>query len=339
MARAASGGETAVQSNTPRAPGTTRPGGREPCNRPPGMTASDPHPDLPSRRWRAVLRVLARLPQGALSRAFGRMADVPVPRPLRPAVLGGFARMVGADLSEAAEPLEAYPTLNRFFTRALRPGVRSWPDDPRAVASPVDGAAGQVGTVAAGRLVQAKGRLYEVRRLLEDADGWRRFEGGVFVTLYLSPKDYHRIHAPVGGDVVEARHVPGALLPVNQPAVSHVPNLFARNERLMCYVDGPLGRVAVVAVGAYNVGRISAAFDPAWNAAESESAWVTNRRGLQVERRAYDPPVRVDRGDELMTFHLGSTVVLVFEPGRVELSPELIAGAPVRLGMEIARGV
>jgi phosphatidylserine decarboxylase len=96
--------------------------------------------------------------------------------------------------------------------------------------------------------------------------------------------------------------------------VAHVPDLFARNERLLCYIDGPLGRVAVVAVGAYNVGRISAAFDAAWNAPAGASAWVTNRRGLQIERRTYDPPVPVDRGDELMTFHLGSTVVLVFEP-------------------------
>jgi phosphatidylserine decarboxylase len=339
MARAASGGETAIQCNTLRAPGTTRQVRARTLQPTPAMTAPDSHPDLPSRRWRVALQVLARLPQGALSRGFGRIADVPLPRPLRRPVLGGFARMVGADVSEAAEPLEAYPTLNRFFTRTLRPGVRSWPDDPRAVASPVDGMAGQVGTVAAGHLVQAKGRLYEVRRLLEDADGWRRFEGGVFVTLYLSPRDYHRIHAPVGGGVVEARHVPGTLLPVNQPAVSHVPDLFARNERLMCYVDGPLGRVAVVAVGAYNVGRISAAFDAAWNAPAGASAWVTNRRGLEIERRTYDPPIRIDRGDELMTFHLGSTVVLVFEPGRVELAPELVSGAPVRLGMEIARGV
>ncbi|HEU0016196.1 MAG TPA: archaetidylserine decarboxylase [Longimicrobium sp.] len=296
-------------------------------------------PDVPSLRWRAMLRVLGRLPQGALSRGFGRMADVPIPRALRPAVLGAFARAVGADPGEAELPLDAYPTLNRFFTRKLREGARAWPADPRAVGCPVDGAAGQVGTVAAGRLVQAKGRLYEVRQLLDDPAGWERFEGGVFLTLYLSPKDYHRIHAPCGGEIREARHVPGTLLPVNAPAVSHLPDLFARNERLMCYVDGPLGRVAVVAVGAYNVGRISAAFDAGWNAPPGSSAWVTNRRGAQTAVRAYDPPVPVRRGDEIMTFHLGSTVVLVFEPGRITLDPALQPGAPVRLGMEIARAV
>ena len=301
------------------------------------MHRSDDAPDLPSSSWRAALAVLRRLPQGALSRGFGRMADVPIPVSLRPAVLGAFARAVGADVEEAEHPLEAYPTLNRFFTRTLRPGARSWPADPSAVASPVDGAVGQLGIVREGRMIQAKGRLYDVEQLLEEPGCAARFEGGAFVTLYLSPKDYHRIHAPVAGEIREARHVPGTLLPVNAPSVAHVPELFARNERLMCDIDGAAGRVAVVAVGAYNVGRISAAFDPAWNAPPGTSAWVTNRRGLQSAARRYDPPIPVARGDEIMTFHLGSTVILVFEPGRVELASSLRPGDAVRLGMPIGR--
>jgi phosphatidylserine decarboxylase len=294
-------------------------------------------PDLPALHWRAALRTLGWLPQGAFSRGFGRMADVPIPRPLRRSVLGAFARAVGADVDEAEQPLEAYPTLNRFFTRTLKPGARSWPADPAVVASPVDGAVGQLGTVREGRLIQAKGRMYDAAKLLEDEDAKRRFEGGAFITLYLSPKDYHRIHAPVAGEIRAARHVPGSLLPVNAPSVAHMPELFARNERLMCHIDGPLGRVAVVAVGAYNVGRISAAFDPAWNAPAGESAWVTNRRGLQSAARSYDPPVPVKQGDEIMTFHLGSTVVLLFEPGQVELVPGLRPDDAVRLGMPIGR--
>jgi phosphatidylserine decarboxylase len=285
----------------------------------------------------ALLRVLARVPQGAFSRAFGHLADLPLPRPLRRPLLGGFARLVGADPSEAADPLEAFPSLNQFFTRTLRAGARSWPGDPRVAASPVDGTAGQVGRIERGRAIQAKGRLYSLESLLDEAGMAERFEGGAFVTLYLSPRDYHRIHAPCDGAVSHARHIPGALMPVNVAAVLHVPELFARNERLLCYLDGPLGRVAVVAVGAYNVGRISAAFDPGWNAPPGKQAWVTNRRGLQAETRRYDPPVRLRQGDELMTFHLGSTVVLVFEPGRVELSASLRPETPVRLGMELGR--
>lgn len=302
------------------------------------MHRSDENPDLPTLRWRAALSLLKRLPQGALSRGFGRLADAPIPPAMRPAVLGAFARAVGANVAEAELPLEAYPTLNRFFTRQLAAGARTWPGDPSAVASPVDGAVGQLGVVREGRLIQAKGRLYDVGQLLEDDAAAARYEGGAFVTLYLSPKDYHRIHAPVAGEIRAARHVPGALLPVNAAAVAHLPELFARNERLICLVDSAKsGRVAVVAVGAYNVGRISAAFDAAWTAPAGASAWVTNRRGLQSAARAYDPPIPVQRGDEIMTFHLGSTVVLVFEPGRVELLPSIKPHDPVRLGMPIGR--
>jgi phosphatidylserine decarboxylase len=196
-----------------------------------------------------------------------------------------------------------------------------------------------VGVVRGGRAIQAKGRRYSVAELLDDPAEGARFDGGAFATLYLSPRDYHRIHAPCDGLIRLARHVPGELLPVNAPAVAHLPDLFARNERLVCYLDGPLGRVAVVAVGAYNVGRISAAFDPAWNAPPGKSAWVTNRRGVeQGETRRYDPPVRVRQGDEIMTFHLGSTVVLLFEPGRVALEPGLRAEMSVRLGEVLGRG-
>jgi phosphatidylserine decarboxylase len=295
------------------------------------------NPDDPGARARAMLGALKRVPQGAFSRAFGMLADVPLPKPLRRPVLGGFARMVGADPGEAKEPLESFSSLNRFFTRELKPGARAWPHDPSVAASPVDGATGQLGRVSGGRLIQAKGRTYSLRDLLDEDGQWERFDGGAFVTLYLSPRDYHRIHSPTDGTIPRARHVPGALMPVNLPAVMHVPDLFARNERLLCYLDGPLGRVAVVAVGAYNVGRISAAFDREWNAAPGSDGWVTNRRGTEAATKTYDPPVPVRQGDHIMTFHLGSTVVLVFEPGRVELSPALSVGAAVRLGMEIGR--
>jgi phosphatidylserine decarboxylase len=306
----------------------------------------DVSPELPPRTWRALLALVGRIPQGALSRSFGRLADLPIPRPLRPTLLGGFARSVGIDLSEAELPLREYPTLNEFFVRRLRPGARRWPDDPAVLASPVDGIAGQAGHVERGRLIQAKGRGYTAADLLADAREAERYEGGLFLTIYLSPRHYHRIHAPCGGAIPEARHVPGALFPVNAPAVAHIPDLFARNERLLCYIDGPLGHLALVAVGAYNVGRISAAFDPEWRggggapagapAARGMRTWVTNRGGVQARVHAYEPPVPIEQGDEIMAFHMGSTVVLLLEPGLV-LRRGLRAGTPVRLGEEIAR--
>src|SRR5690606_13271902 len=190
-----------------------------------------------------------------------------------------------------------------------------------------------------GRVLQAKGRWYSVADLIGDDVEAERYEGGSFVTLYLSPRDYHRIHAPIGGTIPYARHIPGALLPVNAAAVAHVPHLFPRNERLLCAIDGRLGRVTVVAVGAYNVGRISAAFDQDWHAGEGETRWVTNRGGGELARHDYSPPISIERGEELMAFHLGSTVVLLLEPGRCELDPTLAAGRPVRLGMTLGRRI
>jgi phosphatidylserine decarboxylase len=303
------------------------------------MQAPDVTPELPGRSWRLLLRLLGRLPQGALSRSFGRLADVPLPAGARRAVLGGFARAVGIDLSEAELPLEAYPTLNAFFVRRLRPGARAWPAEPQTLASPVDGVVGQLGAVGGGRLLQAKGRWYTAAELLDDAEEAERYEGGSFLTIYLSPRHYHRIHAPCPGRIPGARHVPGELLPVNAPAVAHVPRLFARNERLICHLDGATGRVAVVAVGAYNVGRISAAFDPSWGGALGPvarlSCWAGNRRGAVAAAHVYEPPVPVAIGDEIMAFHLGSTVVLLLEPGAA-LRRGLAPGREVRLGAPIA---
>jgi phosphatidylserine decarboxylase len=304
------------------------------------MSVPDVSPDLPPRAWRLILALLGRLPQGSLSRAFGGIADIPLPRALRRPVLGAFARGVGIDLSEAELPLEEYASLNEFFVRRLRPGARSWPTPEGVLASPVDGIIGQSGRVEQGRVLQAKGRWYSAAELLADPAAAGEFEGGAFITLYLSPRHYHRIHSPCGGSIARAAHIPGALLPVNEAAVSHVPNLFSRNERLVAYLDGAAGRVAVVAVGAYNVGRISAAFDPQWTGGgrggvgelASPGMSVTNRRGAVGNIHGYHPPVAVRMGDEIMAFHLGSTVVLLLAPGAPSLRGDLRPGAPVRLG-------
>jgi phosphatidylserine decarboxylase len=259
---------------------------------------------------------------------------LPVPRPFRRPLLGALAWALRMDLTEAADPVEAYRSASELFTRELKPGVRSWPTEAGVAGSPVDGIVGQSGRIEAGRVLQAKGREYTVAELLDDERMAARFVGGSYLTIYLSPRHYHRIHAPVAGRVSRARHVPGRLLPVNTPAVRGVDRLFPRNERLITYVEpapgakasgapgaGAPGAVAVVAVGAFNVGRITAAYD---------ATLVTNRRGARAETRLYDPPVALDRGAELMTFHLGSTVVLLFEDD-VALEPR-VPGSPILLG-------
>jgi phosphatidylserine decarboxylase len=302
------------------------------------MHVPDVSPDLPSAGWRATLALLRRLPQAGLSRSLGRLADVPLPRVLRRPVLRTFARAVGAQLGEVEKPLEEYASVNAFFVRRLRPGARSGPSVPGAAASPVDGIVGTVGEIEGGTAVQAKGRRYSVGALLGDPAAAPAYEGGRFVTLYLSPRHYHRVHSPVAGTLALARHVPGQLFPVNAPAVAHVPELFARNERVLCLIDSRLGRVAVVAVGAYNVARISTAFDPDWG---GPRGWVSNRRDApsRPRERRYDPPLPIERGSELMAFHLGSTVILLFPPGATTLTPICRPGREVRLGEPLVRSI
>jgi len=292
--------------------------------------------------WRGAIAALERLPQGGLSRLAGRLADLPIPRPIRRPVLAAFAKAVGADPYEAELPLEEYPTLDAFFVRRLRAGARPRRADPSGAGSPVDGVVGQVGRISRGRLVQAKGIDYTAEELLDDAGLAERLEDGPFVTLYLAPRHYHRIHSPCRGQIVAARHVPGTLLPVNAAAVSSVPDLFARNERLVCVLDGVAGHVAVVAVGATNVGRIESVFDPDWNGPHggvTNQRRTTSRRGRVADSRRYDPPVPVEAGAELMAFHLGSSVVVLFEPGRVQLDPRVAPGREVRVGDPLASAI
>ncbi|TVR65940.1 MAG: phosphatidylserine decarboxylase [Gemmatimonadales bacterium] len=332
-------------------------------------------------RWKLILGLVTRLPQGLISRFTGSLAAIPIPGPFRRLVLGAFARAVGIDVAEAEKPLGAYPSVSHFFTRRLRAGVRSWPSDPTMPASPVDGRVGAVGRIRNGEAIQAKGISYQVAELLGfESPRVSRLEGGTFVTLYLSPRDYHRIHAPVGGEVTWGRILPGALFPVNAPAVASIPRLFPRNERLVAWLEtmgsspesaagsesaagpesavgsesvggpepvdgpepvaGPSVPVAVVAVGAFNVGGISALYDPAWHRDEGAGRSLTNRPGKQRPRtRRYESPKRVARGDEFMAFHLGSTVVLLFGPddSRGDLDPGVRPGETIRLGAPLFR--
>jgi phosphatidylserine decarboxylase len=195
------------------------------------------------------------------------------------------------------------------------------------VVSPVDARVASAGCSLEGRLVQAKGRDYTLAALLNDPVDGRRFEGGCYATLYLSPRDYHRIHSPLDGEIEGYSYIPGVLFPVNAPAVRSVPNLFCVNERLVTFLATRLGKIAVVKVGATCVGRIRAAYDD-----------VVTNSGRKAERRRYDRPIPIAKGAELGVFEMGSTVILLFEKGAVDLSSSLVEGARVRVGEEIARG-
>lgn len=272
---------------------------------------------------RLLILLLSILPKHAMSRGAGWLATRTVPVPWRGAVYRGYSRVFGAKPEEAEHPLEQYASLNAFFTRALKPGLR--PIAPDAIVSPVDAAVGAYGIVDADTLVQAKGRTYSLAALLGDRALAQTFEGGSYTTLYLSPKDYHRIHVPLSGRVTQVTYIPGELWPVNVAAVTHVADLFTVNERLVVLLEGERGgRMAIVPVGATMVGMTRLVFDDLH----------TNARRREVQRRPYAPPVAFAAGDQLGHFEFGSTVVLVCSADAGVIEP-LTLGAAVVMGQRI----
>jgi phosphatidylserine decarboxylase len=278
-------------------------------------------------RERVAMDLLRWTPKGTLSRGIGWAARRRVPRPLRRALYGGFARYVGADLSVLERPLDAFERFDDFFTRTLRPGLRPIAEGDGVVVSPVDGVVCEAGVAEGGRLIQCKGRDYTVAGLLADSVEARAFEGGAYATIYLSPRDYHRIHNPVDGKVTGYRHIPGAFFPVNPVSVRHVAGLFSINERLVTYLDSDVGRVAVVAVAATGVGHITVTYDHEVRTHRNGSA------GRHGWAQRYAQPRPLARGAELGMFHLGSTVIVLFEPGRVRLDTS--ADQVLRVGERI----
>ncbi len=252
--------------------------------------------------------------------------------PFTAALIRLFARHFKVDMSEAqsADP-RAYACFNDFFTRALKPGLRPLPPEPDAIACPVDATVSQIGAIEAGRIIQAKGRDYTVQELLGGSQTLAdRFAGGRFATLYLSPRDYHRIHMPVDGRLHEMIHVPGRLFSVAPYTTRCVERLFARNERVVTLFDTGLGPMALVLVGAINV----AAIETAW------AGLVTPPRGRGIGHWHYDTPEtmhQLARGEEMGRFNMGSTVILLFADPEVQWAAGLAPETPVRMGQAIAR--
>jgi phosphatidylserine decarboxylase len=271
---------------------------------------------------------LRALPRKSLSRWLGRLARVEAPEPVLSTAMRAYCRAYSVDLSECEIPAQGFESFDAFFTRRLKPGARPVERDPSALVSPADGRVEDIGTIQAGATFLVKGRRYNVAELLGDSAAGAEFEGGRFAVIYLSPRDYHRVHAPVDGVISALRHVPGTLFPVNQLGVTYVPNLLARNERVVVHQRSEThGRVITVLVGAVGVGRISVSFD---------DSVITNDRRAAGLRVYGDAPPRLARGDELGIFHLGSTVVLFIAPEQpIGWLPA--AGSRVRMGEAIAR--
>ncbi|HEX8173319.1 MAG TPA: archaetidylserine decarboxylase [Thermoanaerobaculia bacterium] len=255
-----------------------------------------------------MYRYLRYVPKNRLSRTIGRLVHARWPRPIARRLVHWFARTYEIDVDAAGMPLHDYPSIGHFFTRDLREGLRPIEGD---FVSPVDGVLRNFGNVDGGRLEQIKGKTYTVERFLGDASHAQRYDGGAFFNLYLSPQDYHHVHAPVSGNIVRSVHIPGMLWPVNDWSLANIDELFSINERVVTYIDTPsLGLVAVVMIGATNVGKISVIYDN----------FISNVAGTsRPATRDYAPPIAIEAGDRLGTFHMGSSVVMLLEPGRVDL--------------------
>ncbi|QLQ28774.1 phosphatidylserine decarboxylase [Pseudoxanthomonas mexicana] len=238
-------------------------------------------------------------------------------------------RKFDVDLSEAAESdPRAYPSFNAFFTRALKPGARVADPDPRALLMPADGHISQCGAIEDGRIFQAKGQSFTAAELLGDAAAAEPFRNGLFATVYLSPRDYHRVHMPWTGTLRETVHVPGRLFSVGTDAVANVPRLFARNERLVCHFDTDFGPMVSVMVGALLVSGV----ETVWSGEEIPAY------GTAITRKGYrGKGITLERFAEMARFNYGSTVIVLLPPGVATLSPALRAESPVRLGQALAR--
>ena len=238
----------------------------------------------------------------------------------------------GVDLSEAANPdPRSYPTFNAFFTRALKPGARVPDPDPRTLLMPADGRISQCGRIEEGRIFQAKGQSFTATELLGDDAAAEPFANGLFATVYLSPRDYHRVHMPWTGTLRETVHVPGRLFSVGPDAVRNVPRLFARNERLVCHFDTDFGPMAVVMVGALLVSGV----ETVWSGEEIPA--YGDAVTVKDYRTDGDAAITLARFAEMARFNYGSTVVVLLPPGVAELAPGLTAETRVKLGQALAR--
>jgi phosphatidylserine decarboxylase len=272
-----------------------------------------------------VIFIFRIIPKSLISRLFGYLTMIPLPRTAMRPLINWYCGKYGVNRSEFDEPESGFRNFNSFFTRQLKDGVRPLDSDPMAVLSPVDARVDQFGAIDDRAIIQAKGIYYSVDDLIPSASAVN-FIRGSFITLYLSPGDYHRIHSPVNGRITGYFNIPGRLYTVQEFMVKGLRGLFSINERLITFIRNPSGRVAVCKVGAMNVGRISLSYKPVMtNGAFRSRKEVIFSQGERVP---------VNAGEEIGVFHLGSTVILLFERDMISFE-KLKTGDRVRYGQRI----
>lgn len=259
-----------------------------------------------------------------MSRIAGCFANSKLSRPFIPA----FAKRYKIDLNEAEKNISEYPTLNNFFTRHLKPGLRPVHDasNNMSICSPVDGTIAQMGQIINGTLIQAKGLDYQLEDLIGSKEEATQFQDGYFMTIYLAPTDYHRMHHYLDGFITGLRVIPGRLFPVNILSVNNVKNLFPINERITTYLKNHKGqKSAIVKVGATIVGKIKLAYHDA-----------ESNKGIALASQ-FETPIEVKKADEMGYFAMGSTVVMLYEKDSYEINTALKAGDKVKLGQSLGK--
>lgn len=270
------------------------------------------------------------LPHHTLSRLAGCIAECEKPW-FKHRFINWFIKKYNVDISQALnEDPNSYQHFNDFFTRALKPDARPLDTTEGAILCPADGAISQLGSIEYGRIFQAKGHSFGLQELLGgDKDLAAEFMGGEFATVYLSPRDYHRVHMPLTGTLRQMIYVPGRLFSVNQTTAEHVPELFARNERAVCIFDTERGPMAVVLVGA----MIVASIETVWAGLVTPPKRTLKTFDYQA---ASFQPITLEKGAEMGRFKLGSTAIVLFGPEQIDWNPQLAAGTAVTMGQLLA---
>jgi phosphatidylserine decarboxylase len=243
------------------------------------------------------------LPRNHLSYIVGKLVHWRGPQVWAELSIRLFAKIYSINLKEAEKPVSEYPSLGEFFVRRLRPGLRPLAVTAAAV-HPADSQISQSGRIHSGRLIQAKGKEYFVQDLLANSEATKTYQNGFFITYYLCPTDYHRVHAPVSGLVTKVTHIPGELWPVNKWSVENIHDLMSVNERIIVEMASDFGPVSVVFVGATNVGQIELSFDNSFHGNQ-----LTLSKTRVVE---YKTPIPIEKGQELGMFRMGSTIIMVY---------------------------
>jgi len=273
-----------------------------------------------------LLSALKILPKNQLSWTFGQLSSIKFPKPVNQLLIKKFADFYKINLRELEQPITYYKSLNHFFTRKLRKNARPFNKDKNIIVSPADGEVSQFGKIEAGKLLQVKGKYFTLASFLKDEKKAELFNNGDFLTIYLSPQDYHRVHTPYNGKLMSYNYIKGKLFPVNKLSVDNISELFSTNERVIFYFhDEILGNYALVMVGATNVGSISLSFDD----------FRTNQI-LQKTKKVDAIGLNFNKIDELGVFNLGSTVILLFENNKINFS-NIEHDLKIKLGDSIAK--